>query len=131
MVLMVNKVIGFIASVLFEEYIGVLRKSNIIFNDKDLSYQVKGDDIVIVVPKSIDYQEAGRRAKAKRVPIKALIAWGLKHKIPNINKYVYAIQTNIYKRGIRPKKVKFDIDKVLLTIDLSPYISDLAKVLSN
>ncbi len=130
MVMSNDKLLSFIALSLYQVYIGVLRKSNIIFDANDITYEVKGNDITIIIPKSIEYQEDGRRAKAKRVPIKALIAWGIKHRIPGINKYVYAIQTNIYKRGIKPKKVKFDVNQTLLTINLEPYVTDLSKQLA-
>ena len=59
-----------------------------------------------------EYVNQGRRIGAKRVPLKVLIDWinirGLKPQPtgkrgrPNIKKLAWAIQTNIFKYGIRP-----------------------------
>jgi len=61
------------------------------------------------------YVNQGRRIGAKRVPLKVLIRWinirGLKPPPtgkkgrPNIKKLAWAIQTNIFKYGIRPTKL--------------------------
>lgn len=59
-----------------------------------------------------EYVNQGRKIKAKRVPLKDLIRWinirGIKPQPtgkrgrPNIKKLAWAIQTNIFKYGIRP-----------------------------
>ena len=120
---------SFIASTLVDSYIIALRQAKIKFDDAEITYEVKGNNLSIIVPNNISFQEAGRKVKVKRVPIKALIAWGIKYKITNINKYVYAIQTSIYKKGIKPKPVKFDIEQVLVKINLEPYMTELSKIL--
>lgn len=125
-----TKIIDFIAVSLFEAYIQALKDAKIKYHLNEISYEVKDGVVNIKVPDKISFQEAGRKRKAKRVPIKALIAWGLKYKVSGINKYVYAIQTSIYKKGIRPKPIKFDINQTLLSINLEPYITDLSKTLN-
>lgn len=120
---------SFIASTLVDSYIIALRQAKIKFDDAEITYEVKGNNLSIIVPNNISFQEAGRKVKVKRVPIKALIAWGIKYKISNINRYVYAIQTSIYKKGIRPKPVNFNIEQVLVKINLEPYITELSKIL--
>lgn len=125
-----NKIMDFVAVSIFEAYITALKQAKIKYHIEEISYEVKDGEINIKVPDKITYQEAGRKPRAKRVPIKALIAWGLKYKIQGINRYVYAIQTSIYKKGIRPKPIKFDINQTLLKINLEPYITDLSKTLA-
>lgn len=55
----------------------------------------------------LDYIDSGRRPKAKRVPIRDLIAWCKKKGLPSDNNTVYAIQQSIYNKGI-PSKPIFD-----------------------
>lgn len=81
----------------------------------------------------IDYFEnvnLGRRPEKKRVPIKALLSWikfrklkGRNKKgqfIPNLS-FAFAIQTNIYKFGIRPANI-YDkgLDGLLDFVDNPP-----------
>ena len=124
-----KQLISFISDSLVEVYKQSLKEANI-KTTTPITYTTKNNEIDIIIPDSVNFQESGRKRNAKRVPIKALIAWGLKYKIQGINRLVYAIQTSIYKKGIRPKKVKFDLDKTLLTLDITPYITDLAKILN-
>ena len=81
----------------------------------------------------IDYFEnvnLGRRPEKKRVPIKAILDWikvrGLKGRnkkgqfIPNLS-FAFAIQTNIFKFGIRPSNI-YDkgLDGLLDLVDNPP-----------
>lgn len=84
-----------------------------------ISYELikgkQGQPSVIEI-KYLDYFEyvnKGRKPKAKKVPIKALLQWITVKGLRGRNKkgrfikkmsLAYAIQTNIYKYGIRPKK---------------------------
>lgn len=63
------------------------------------------DMIRLYVNSYIDYIESGRRARAKRVPIKAIKDWCERKNIPSDNKTIYSIQQAIYRDGIRPRPV--------------------------
>lgn len=63
------------------------------------------DMIRLYVNSYIDYIESGRRARAKRVPIKDLKDWAIRKNIPTDNKTLYSIQQAIYRDGIKPRPI--------------------------
>lgn len=61
------------------------------------------------------YQSTGRRAGARKVPISDLITW-IKEKgigFGNINSLAFAIQTSIYKNGIKGKNYIDPVEEVV------------------
>lgn len=77
-----------------------LKDSNIINN---ISYKINNNTIEIILPDYSQYIESGRRANTKRVPIQILLKWMIRKGIPNSIKIAFAIQTKIFKVGIRPR----------------------------
>lgn len=59
----------------------------------------------IIVNEYVDYIEAGRKPKARKVPIDALRDWARRKGIPSDNSTLYAIQQAIYRDGIAPRPV--------------------------
>lgn len=83
----------------------------------------KNGQIEILVPDYFKFIESGRKPKAKKVPIQALIRWAKKNNITNVNRAVWAIQQSIYNKGIKPKpSYKKAIDDLLLQYDFSKVI---------
>ena len=104
-----------------------------LMNSIDFEVQTGNDGKPTLVLSYVDYFENvnfGRRAEKKKVPISALLSWikirGLKGRnkkgrfIPNLS-LAFAIQTNIYKFGIRPANI-YDkgLDGLLDFVDNPP-----------
>lgn len=79
----------------------------------NIETKIEFPSIEFIYPNYFEYVENGRRPKAKRVPIDALIEWAKKHNIPTDNSTLFAIQESIYKNGIRQKPVFLDFSKEL------------------
>jgi hypothetical protein len=81
---------------------------------KSVKYYVTKDGIQMEVAAYYPYVSSGRRPNIRRVPIKDLIPWIKQYGIrprngQTINQLAFAIQTSIYKRGIKGKNY---VDKV-------------------
>lgn len=76
------------------------------------------DGFNIKVGEQAQYMDSGRKPGGKKVPLDALIAWikryrvgqrdkktgKFKKRVVSINSTAFAIQTAIYKRGIKPRR---------------------------
>lgn len=71
----------------------------------DAKEDVRNNIFSIYYNDYLEYIESGRRPKAKKVPIKDLIAWAKQKGIPTDNNTIYAIQQSIYNNGIPSKGV--------------------------
>ena len=90
---------------------GVENNSNL--NDS-IKYVATKDGINMIAASYYPYVSQGRRANIRRVPLSALIDWIKRYNIrprngQTINQLAFAIQTSIYKRGIKAKNF---VDKV-------------------
>ena len=75
---------------------------------KSLEWQYRNDVFVLLANDYFKYVDTGRRPRARRVPIQALIKWMQKKGIRPTGRMTYtslafAIREAIYKAGIRPK----------------------------
>jgi len=91
---------------------GVKEKSNLA---KSVQYITNKDGVQMLVASYYPYVSGGRKANIKRVPIAYLIDWIKRYGIKprsgqTINQLAYAIQTSIYKRGIRAKKFEEKVE---------------------
>lgn len=89
-------------------------KSGFVFNTK---VDFDTDGIRIELPKYAQQLDAGRKARVEKIPIQSLIAWIKRYRINarnskgkfvkrpagSINSLAYALQTNIYKNGIKAR----------------------------
>lgn len=112
---------------------GVKENSNL---SKSIEYVSNADGIQMIAASYYPYVSAGRKANIKRVPIQYLITWIKQYGIrprsgQSINQLAYAIQTSIYKRGIKAKsfeeKVEVgvaDYTAIALADELSELIAD-------
>lgn len=81
---------------------------------KSVKWVVAGQGLQMQVASYYPYVSQGRKARIRKVPIQDLLAWIKQYGIrprPNqtLNQLAFAIQTSIYKRGIRAKNY---VDKV-------------------
>jgi hypothetical protein len=101
---------------------------------KSLQVEYSDNAFALVTLDYLQYLATGRRPRARKVPIEALLKWIKEKNIPTrggITSTAYAIQQSIYKSGI---KAKFSYDEVIdtnteiisttLAEDLSQYIVD-------
>ncbi|MFW6377358.1 MAG: hypothetical protein ACOCZ5_01805 [bacterium] len=75
---------------------------------KSVEYDVDDSGIQLVANNYWYYASQGRRARTRKVPIRALIDYIKRYGIrprgnQTINQLAFAIQTSIYKQGINPK----------------------------
>jgi hypothetical protein len=81
---------------------------------KSIQYVTTKDGVQMLAASYYPYVSGGRKARMRRVPIADLIPWIKQYGITprfgqTINQLAFAIQTSIYKRGIRAKNFE---DKV-------------------
>lgn len=93
-----------------------------------IEWRYKDNIWVLWVNEYFKYLNDGRKPKAKKIPIFALIKWIKKKNIQprgkmTYNQLAYAIQTSIYKVGIQPRRFADPIIRVSLDI-LSEYIAE-------
>lgn len=91
---------------------GVKEKSNL---SKSVQYITNKNGIQMLVASYYPYVSGGRKANIRRVPIAFLIDWIKRYGIKprsgqTINQLAFAIQTSIYKRGIRAKKFEEKVE---------------------
>ena len=85
---------------------GIEKKSHLIKSVK-VEYDDKENIFEIIANDYFGYVSAGRKRHAKKVPINDLISWIKQYHISStksVNSTAYAIQTAIYKHGIKGKK---------------------------
>jgi hypothetical protein len=85
-----------------------------------VEWQYRENIFVLIANDYFKYIDSGRRPKARKVPVEALIKWIKKKGITprgkqSVNSLAFAIQNSIYKVGIKARKF---IDPVIgLTIE--------------
>lgn len=100
---------------------GVEKNSDLV---KTLEFKEQGGAFSMIVNDYYQYVSTGRRPRARKVPIMDLVKWikdeGIRPR-PNqsINQLAFAIQTSIFKNGIKGKNF---IENVIETV------SDVAEV---
>lgn len=83
---------------------GVDRNSKLV---KTMEYEYKDDMFVLIANDYYQYVSTGRKKNVRKVPVQDLIKWIKDKRIPirgSINSTAFAIQTAIYKNGIKAKK---------------------------
>lgn len=111
--------------------------------EKSVEFQYKNDAFVLMAYDYFYYVSTGRRPLARKVPVEDLIKWikdkGIRPRAgQTINQLAFAIQSSIYKVGIKAKnylnpvvEVTSDIVAEDLAIDLAEQIAtQLAEELS-
>ena len=89
---------------------------------KSVDYKDEGDGaFTLLVNDYYEFVSKGRKPRARKVPISALIDFIKQNRIrPNrgqsINQLAYAIQTSIFKSGIKPKKFVDDVDETAFDV---------------
>jgi hypothetical protein len=91
---------------------GVKDQSNL---SKSIQYVTNKDGVQMLAASYYPYVSSGRKANIKRVPIADLIVWIKQYNIrprpgQTINQLAFAIQTSIYKHGIRAKNFEEKVE---------------------
>mgnify|MGYP003604025386 FL=1 len=112
---------------------GVKAKSDLA---KSVKYTVTKDGIQMEVAAYYPYVSGGRRAMIRKVPIKDLIQWIKKYNIrprngQTINQLAFAIQTSIYKRGIRAKNYVDKVETGVADYTAMAIADDMAEVIAD
>ena len=120
---------------------GVEKNSKLI-KSMEYEYDDKQDMFVLIANDYFQYLSTGRKKGIKKVPIKDLISWIKEKNIlvkKSINNTAFAIQTAIYKNGIKGKKyinplldVSVDMISEYTAEELSEIIvNDIADAIEN
>ena len=120
---------------------GIERNSDLI---KSVEYKFVNGSFVMLANDYFEYASTGRRARARKVPIKDLLSWIKQYGIrpragQDINQLAFAIQSSIYKNGIKKKNyvdpvvdVSADIASEGVAEGLSEIIADnIAEAIDN
>lgn len=67
--------------------------------------KAKGNLFELYYNDYLDYVQYGRKPKARKVPIKALIEWNERKHLGFDNNILYAIRESIYKQGIKARPI--------------------------
>jgi len=88
-----------------------------------VEFRVQGDSLVMWANDYYDFVDKGRRAGVKKVPITALLKFIKKRNLKGRNRITgrfitdvslaFAIQTSIFKLGIRGKLFDVEVDKTI------------------
>ena len=120
---------------------GIETNSNLI---KSVDWEWKNNAFVMLANDYFTYASEGRRPRARKVPIDDLLPWIKKYRIrprkgQTINELAFAIQTSIYKNGIKKKGYLDPVEVVSVDLisegtaeGLSEIIAEnIAKAISN
>jgi hypothetical protein len=95
---------------------------------KSIEWRYKDNMFILIANDYFQWVNSGRRPRARKVPVEALIKWIKKKNLApsgkmTTNQLAFAIQNSIYKAGIKARKF---IDPIInSTLDtLSYYIAD-------
>jgi len=104
---------------------------------RSFSYRIRTDfsKLQFVALDYIQYVDKGRRAKTRKVPIGNLIAWIRDKNItaPNLttNQLAYAIQTSIFKNGIKPTNIIEEIETQNTELIVEGLADELEEIILN
>lgn len=109
---------------------------------QNIRYEVSGNEVKVYMPFYYRFIESGRRPGVKRVPVQALIDWIQRKSVPvppgmTRQGFAYAIQTNIFKNGIKARPFVADAvdmatDEISIRIfgEIDEYIKSTVKLLT-
>ena len=85
---------------------------------KTIEFKEVNNVFVLIANDYYTYVDTGRRPRARKVPITDLIKWIKDKKIrtTNINSLAFAIQTSIYKHGIKGKRYADEVEDVVADV---------------
>ncbi len=85
---------------------------------KTIEFKEVNKVFVLIANDYYKYVDSGRKPRARKVPIKDLIQWIKDKRIrtTNINSLAFAIQTSIYKHGIKGKKYADAVEDVVADV---------------
>lgn len=89
-----------------------LKDSNL---QKEARVDYKDNIFILYYNDYLEWIESGRKKKARKVPVKALVEWAIERRIDTDNETIYAIREAIYRDGIPPRPI------------LSPFSDELDK----
>ena len=99
---------------------GVEKNSNLV---KSIEWTVQNGVFVMLANDYYEYVSTGRRPRARKVPIMALVQWIKDKRLKGRNKktgrfitnnsLAFAIQNSIYKNGIKGKNFITEVDEVV------------------
>ena len=112
---------------------GVERNSNLL---KTVEWEKKQNGFVLLANDYYQYVSSGRKRGARKVPITDLIPWIKKYNIrptagQTINQLAFAIQSSIYKSGIRGKKFEDPVENVTLDMITEGTAEILSEAIAN
>jgi hypothetical protein len=136
---------------IFEEIFPLLREQiisevQIIMQQADVPSQSKlinsidvefeSNAIRIIANDYYEYLSRGRRPLARKVPIQALLRWIRDYNIRprgnmSTNQLAFAIQTSIYKNGIRGRKYVDKVNRAIQDLVAEELEVQLAEVITN
>lgn len=110
---------------------GVDKQSNLI----KVEYQLNNNAFQLIANDYFVYRSEGRRAGARKVPIKDLLGWIKRYNITpsngqTKNQLAFAIQTSIYKSGIRGLKYMTPVEEVSTDIASEGIAETLSEVIA-
>lgn len=113
---------------------GVPAQSDLI---KSVDFEVVNQNLVLIANDYYVWLSEGRKRGGKKVPIAPLLAWIKDYRIKGRsrtsgrfitnNQLAFAIQTSIYKNGIRGRKYADEVENITLDI-LSEELTELLSV---
>ena len=78
--------------------------------------RLEGDSFIIemAVNNYVEWVNTGRKPKARKVPVDALVKWAKDKGLPTTNSFIYGVRENIYKEGIKSRPI---IDRLWEEVD--------------
>jgi hypothetical protein len=86
---------------------------------KTIEFKEQKDGVFVLIANDYySYVSTGRKPRARKVPIVDLIKWIKEKRIRtgNINSLAFAIQTSIYKHGIKGKKYADEVEDTVADV---------------
>ena len=95
----------------------------------------KNNAFVLLANDYFEYASQGRRPRARKVPIRDLLSWIRQYKIrprqgQTKNQLAFAIQTSIYKSGIKKKNYADPVETVLTDMSAEATAEILSEVIA-
>ena len=111
---------------------GIEKRSNLM---KSTEVVWKNNAFVMIANDYFEYASGGRRPSARKVPIADLLSWIKQYRIvprggQTINQLAYAIQTSIYKSGIKKKNYADPVEETLTDISAEATAEIMSEVIA-